>query len=242
VSSGKRWLVVVGAVAGAAIATKVYWTPGDGGSGPAATSPAETLERGDSALERTDPRTSPAAEESAREAPTAERANGHDQDASASGARGIDAEPSAGATVAKQSAPPAAPETVRRFGSLDLPEAGPIQDKLRQFAAEPLDPVSSTNIEARLLSAIAQSSVAVVDWHVECRSSTCVVLAVYPFGTDSIAVAKGIENVGRALGPLRGPSTVFFFPRGDGAPAALGTFGIPRESTPQSAPQASGAA
>ena len=130
-------------------------------------------------------------------------------------------------------------EIVRSFGRLELPTIGPIQDKMRQFVSEPLDPLASSGVEAQLLSAIAQSNHAVVDWHVECRTTACTVLLVYPFGTDASTVADAAATLPRSLGRSPVPTTVFFFPGADGAPSALATFGIPRESTTQSAAQES---
>ena len=139
-----------------------------------------------------------------------------------------------GGLVSEQSPSPFVREVVRSFGGTGIPATGPLHDKLEEFAAGPPDPISATTVEARLLSAISQSSTAVVDRRVECTASECGMLLVYPLGTDPGEVRDEVERLAPSLGVPRGETMAIFWPRADGAPYALVIYRLLRESTPQS--------
>jgi hypothetical protein len=63
-----------------------------------------------------------------------------------------------------------------------LPAA--MQDRIAEFAAEPRDALWAASAEAQLIGALPQSNVALVDWHVECRTSVCLVKYGHPVGID----------------------------------------------------------
>jgi hypothetical protein len=220
--TGARSLIAFGVVAVAAIATHSYRTRSASDAESAATPPEGPANEGTIA----DPSRGAAAASSSRDTATDTATT------RAAAARAPDAAPTVG-LVSEQSSSPFVREVVRNFGDSGIP-AGPLHDRLEQFAAEPADPSSATTLEASLLSAISQSATAVVDRRVECRAATCSMLLVYPLGTDPSEVRGEVESLAPSLGMPRGQTTTIFWPRADGAPSALVFYHLLRESTPQS--------
>jgi hypothetical protein len=135
--------------------------------------------------------------------------------------------------VSEQSPSPFVREVVRSFGDY-VPTTGPLHDKLEEFAAGTPDPISATTLEPSLLSAIARSNTPVVDRRVECTTTACGMLLVYPLGTDTTEVRDQVEQLAPSLGGRRGETMAIYWPRADGAPSALVIYRLLPESTPQS--------
>ena len=135
--------------------------------------------------------------------------------------------------VSDRSPSPFVREVVRTFGDY-VPTNGPLHDKLEEFAAGAPDPIAATTLEPSLLSAIAQSNTPVVDRRVECTTTACGMLLVYPLGTDTGVVRDEVEQIAPSLGGRRGETMAIYWPRADGAPSALVIYRLLPESTPQS--------
>lgn len=229
-----RWLFALGVVVAAAIATHSYRPRSASDAEPAAT-PPEAHANGPTVAE---PSRDATADSSSRETTTntatTRAATAPDPTVGPPDVASAAETPPTAGLVSEQSPSPFVREVVRAFGDYGIPAAGPLHEKLEEFAAEPADPISATTLEPSLLSAISQSATAVVDRRVECRATACSMLLVYPLGTDPSAVHDEVERLAPSLGVPRGETTVIFWPRADGAPSALVFYRLRRESTPLS--------
>jgi hypothetical protein len=70
-----------------------------------------------------------------------------------------------------------------------------MQDRTADFAAEDRDPLWAATTEGQILGALPQSSVALIDWHVECRTSVCMVRYRHPAGIDSEALRRDDQRL-----------------------------------------------
>jgi len=225
-------LITLGFVVVGAIATYSYWTRSANEADPAAAAP-EAHENGATV---SDPSNGAAAGSASSDTSTNVAAARAAPGATVAvpGAAPVAEAPPTGGLVSDQSPSPFVREVVRGFGGSGIPATGPLHDKLEEFAAGPPDPISATTLEPRLLSAISQSSTAVVDRRVECTATACGMLLVYPLGTDPSAVRDEVDRLAPSLGVPRGETMAIFWPRADGAPSALVIYRLLRESTPQS--------
>jgi hypothetical protein len=224
-------LITLGLVAVGAIATYSYWTRSANDADPIASAP-EAPENGATVTAPSDGAAAGSASSDTSTNVAATRVAPGATAAVPSAAPVAEAAPTRG-LVSEQSPSPFVREVVRSFGGSGIP-AGPLHDELEEFAASPADPISATTLEPRLLSAISQSSTAVVDRRVECTATACGMLLVYPLGTDQSAVRDEVDRLAPSLGVPRGETMAIFWPRADGAPSALVIYRLLRESTPQS--------
>jgi hypothetical protein len=91
------------------------------------------------------------------------------------------------------------------FGGF-APAPARVQEQMAKFAAEPRDSAWASDTEGQLLSEISQSTVALIDWHVECRTSMCIVALQYPGATDPKALLGEPQRLSYAPNLLFGPS------------------------------------
>jgi hypothetical protein len=94
-------------------------------------------------------------------------------------------------------------ETAAVHGELGLDEIARLppeaQERIADFSAEPRDPLWAAVAEGELLGALSQSNVALIDWHVECRSSVCAVRYVSPDPADPQVVRRDLRTLFEGL-------------------------------------------
>jgi hypothetical protein len=234
-----RSRLALGVVVSAALATYSHWTRSVGDAdraeprpeAPASTATVAVSNRGGSG--GVPARDAPAGTAASRAASAPGATAGLQSNSAARDVPHRTEAPPTADLVSEQSPSPFVREVVRSFGDY-FPTSGPLHDKLEAFAAGAPDPISATTLEPSLLSAIARSNTPVVDRRVECTTTACGVLLVYPLGTDPSEVRDEVERLAPSLGGWRGETMAIYWPRADGAPSALVIYRLLPESTPQS--------